>query len=147
MPKPFEFPLDNVLDFRRQLVDNARLELAAAQRNYQDQARKVEQLRGKLSEAADRLESRRLLSPDEFWLWSTYRERLLHDVQSEEYRLQNLASRVAARRGELIQKSKDAKVLERLRNKKALEYHAQEKRTEQKDLDEMAALRHQRENF
>ncbi|WP_031386475.1 flagellar export protein FliJ [Desulfonatronum thiodismutans] len=143
MPKPFHFSLENVLDYRRQLVDNARLELAAAQRAYQAQTLKVEELRVKQEEAASRLESRHLLSPDEFWLWSTYRERLLQDVQREEYRLQNLANRVASCRGELIQRSKDAKILERLRNKKTLEFHAQEKSNEQKDLDEMATLRHQ----
>lgn len=141
MPKAFRFSLESVLDYRRQLADNAQVELAAAQKAYQSQARRVEQFRRKLEEAAAHLESRRLLSPNEFWLWSTYRERLLQDMQAEEYRLQNLANRVASCRGELIQRSRDAKTLERLRNKKAVEFHAQEKINEQKDLDEMATLR------
>jgi flagellar protein FliJ len=147
MPKPFQFSLENVLDYRRQLVDNARLELAAAQRAYQAQAQRVEQMRANQEEAASRLESRHLLPPEEFWLWSTYRERLLHDIQREEQHLQNLANQVASRRSELIQRAKDAKILERLRKKKALEFHAQEKSKEQKDLDEMATLRYRHQSF
>ena len=68
MPKPFRFSLENVLDYRRQLVDNARLELAAAQRVHQDQALKVEQFRVKQEEANACLESRHLLSSEECWL-------------------------------------------------------------------------------
>lgn len=147
MPKPFQFSLENILDYRRQLVDNARLELTTAQRAYQAQAQRVEQIRAKLEEASGRLESRHLLQPDEFWLWSTFRERLLHDIQREEQHLQNLANQVASRRGVLIQRAKDAKILERLRNTKALEFHAQEKSKEQKDLDEMATLRYQHQDF
>ena len=141
MPKPFRFSLESVLDYRRQLVDNAQVELAAAQKAYQAQARRVESLREKLEEAAAHLASRRLLSPNQFWLWSTYRERLLQDVQAEEYRLQNLANRVASCRGELVQRSREAKTLERLRNKRVVEFHAHERISEQKDLDEMATLR------
>lgn len=147
MARSFQFSLQNVLDYRRQLVDNARLELATAQRVYQVQAGKVEAMRAKLEDAASRLQSRHLLPPEEFWLWSNFREHLFQDVQREEYFLQNLANRVASCRTELIHRSKDAKILERLRNKKALDFHAQEKSSEQKDLDEMATLRHQYKDF
>jgi len=71
----------------------------------------------------------------------------LHDIQREEQHLQNLANQVASRRSELIQRAKDAKILERLRKKKALEFHAQEKSKEQKDLDEMATLRYRHQSF
>lgn len=147
MPKAFRFSLENVLVYRRQLVDNARLELAAVQKTYQAQAKKVDGIRVNLNEAVTRLESRRLLPPDEFWLWNSYRERLLQDLQREETRLQDLANRVATCRGELVRRSKDAKILERLRNKQALEYYAQEKNSEQKELDEMATLGHLRKDF
>ncbi len=147
MPKQFRFSLENVLDYRRQLLDNARLELVAARKTYQAQAGKVETMRGKLEEAAVQLQSQRLLPEAEFWLWSNYRERLLQDLQREEYQLQNLAARVASCRTELIQRSKEAKMLERLRNKKALDFYAKEKSSEQKDLDEMATLRYQYKSF
>ncbi|SDB35843.1 flagellar FliJ protein [Desulfonatronum thiosulfatophilum] len=143
MRKPFHFSLEHVLDYRRQLVDSARLELIAAQKIYQAQARKLDDMRRKLEEAASQLESNRLLATAQFWLWNQYREHLLQDIAREEHQLQKLAAKVAACRGELIQRSKDAKILERLRNRKALDYYEQEKNTEQKELDEMAALRHQ----
>ncbi|GAB6058459.1 flagellar export protein FliJ [Desulfonatronum parangueonense] len=143
MRKQFHFSLEHVLDYRRQLVDTARLELVAAQKNYQAQARKIDDMRRKLEEAVSQLQSRRLLSTAQFWLWNQHREHLLQEIAREERQLQKLAARVAACRGELIQRSKDAKILERLRNRKALDYYEQEKNTEQKELDEMAALRHQ----
>lgn len=143
MRKPFHFPLEHVLIYRRQLVDTARLELVAAQKSYQAQTRKMDEFRRKLEEACSRLQSSRLLTTAEFWLWNQHREHLLHDIAREEQRLQRLAAKVAACRGELIQRSKDAKILERLRNRKAMDHHAQERITEQNELDEMAALRHQ----
>lgn len=147
MAGQFHFSLQNVLDYRRQLVDNAQLELATAQRDYQAQAGKVETMRARLQEAASRLQSRHLLPPGEFWLWNNFKEHLLQDLQREECLLQNLANRVASCRTELIDRSRDAKVLERLRNKRALDFHAQEKSSEQKELDETATLRHQFKGF
>lgn len=147
MAKKFQFALEHVLDYRRQLVDNARLELVVAQKNYRAQAQKVDEMRRKLDEAAAQLQSQKLLSAAEFWLRSQYREHLLQEIAREEYRLQNLAARVTSCRGELIQRSKETKMLERMRKRKALDFYAQEKSKEQKDLDEMATLRYQYKGF
>ncbi|HDQ41878.1 MAG TPA: flagellar export protein FliJ [Desulfonatronum sp.] len=143
MAKPFEFQLEHVLHYRRQQEEQARLELAQAQNAYQAQIRVLDGLRQKVQQAEKHLKSQDNWPSEELWLWTIFRERLLQDIDDNELQLQRLATRVAACRTVLVQRSKELKVLERLKTKQAVEYYAQQKREEQKQLDEMASLRHQ----
>lgn len=143
MPKPFEFPLEHVLQYRQRLEQQARLELAAAQNAYQVQFNLLEGLRKKVRDAESHMKSQSDLPSEELWLWSTFRERLLQDIVSNELKLQRLATTVANCRTALVQRSKEMKMLERLKTKQAMEYYAEQKREEQKELDETASLRHQ----
>jgi flagellar protein FliJ len=143
MPKPFQFPLEHVLQYRLRLEEQARLEMATAQSAYQAQIRLLEGLRQKVMEAESHLKAQSDLPSEELWLWTMFRERLLQDIDKNELHLHRLATRVTACRTVLVQRSREVKVLERLKTKQAVEYHAQQKREEQKELDEMASLRHQ----
>lgn len=147
MPKSFQFPLEHVLQYRRRLEEQARLELAAAQRTYQRQVRLLEEMRAKAREAEDHVKGRSELPSAELWLWTTFRERLLQDIDGNEIKLQGFAARVASCRGALVQRSKELKMLERLKTKQAMEHHAEQKREEQNELDEISAFRHQYKGF
>lgn len=147
MAKAFHFQLEHVLQYRQRLEEEARLELAVAQNAYQAQVRLLESLRQKIHDAETHLKSQSNLPAKELWLWITYRERLLQDVDKNEHQLQRLAARVATCRTALVQRAKEMKVLERLKTRRAVEYYAEQKREEQKELDEMAGLRHQYKGF
>jgi flagellar protein FliJ len=147
MPRTFHFSLETVLQYRQQNADNARIALAKAQKAYQAQAERLQTMRTQLDAAEKHLHSDQLLAADEFWLWSRYRERLLQDIQNEDTLLQSLAAKVTAKRSELIQRTKELKILERLRNKQALDFYEQEKFAEQKELDEMGTQRYQHQNL
>lgn len=147
MAKPFQFPLEHVLQHRKRLEQEARLELAAAQNAYQAEHRLVEGLRQKVREAETHLKSQGELPSDELWLWTSFRERLLQEIAGRELKLQKLATRVATCRAALVQRAKETKILERLKTKQAMEYYEQQKRQEQKELDEIASLRHQYKGF
>lgn len=147
MAKAFHFQLEQILQYRQRLEEEARLELAVAQNAYQAQVRLLESLRQKIHDAENHLKSQSNLPAEELWLWSTYRERLLQDVDKNEHQLQRLAARVATCRTALVQRAKEMKVLERLKTRQAVEYYAEQKREEQKELDEVAALRHQYKGF
>ena len=147
MGKPFHFQLEHVLHYRQRLEEEARLELAKAQNAYQAQVRLMESLRQKVNDAESHLKSRRDLPGEELWLWTTYRERLLQDIDRNELQLQRLAARVTACRTTLVQRSKEMKMLERLKTRQTVEYYAEQKREEQKELDEMASFRHQYKGF
>lgn len=147
MAKPFQFPLEHVLQHRKHLEQEARLELAAAQNAYQAEYRLVEGLRQKVRETETHLKSQGDLPSDELWLWTSFKERLLQEISRGELKLQKLATRVTICRTALVQRSKEMKILERLKTKQAMEYYAQQKRKEQKELDEIASLRHQYKGF
>lgn len=143
MPRSFHFPLEHVLQYRRRLEEQARLELATAQHAYQVQIRLLEGMRAKVREAEAHIKAQSDLPSEELWLWSTFRERLLQDIDDNEMVLQRLAAKVASCRTVLVQRSKELKMLERLKTKQAMEHHVEQKREEQKELDETSALRHQ----
>lgn len=147
MAKPFQFPLEHVLQHRKRLEQEARLELAVAQNTYQAEYRLVEGLRQKVREAEAHLKSQGNLSSDELWLWASFRERLLQETARGARKLQKLATRVTTCRTALVQRAKETKILERLKTKQAMEYYAQQKRQEQKELDEIASLRHHYKGF
>lgn len=147
MGRPFVFRLEHVLQHRQMLEEQARIELAMAQGDYQAQVRLLDGLRLKVNDMEKRLRSRTDLSAEELWLWTSYREHLLQEIERNDFLLQRHAARVAECRTELVQRAKDLKVLERLKTKQAVEYHVEQKRKEQKELDEAASLRHQYKGF
>jgi flagellar FliJ protein len=147
MTKAFQFPFEHILQYRQRLEQEARLNLAAAQNAYQTQYRQVEDLRQKVHAAEVHLKSQGELASEELWLWTTFRERLLQEIIRGELQLQQLAARVTTCRTALVQRSKETKILERLKTKQAMEYYAQQKHKEQKELDEITSLRHQYKGF
>lgn len=147
MGRPFKFGLEKVLDYRRQLEDQARLALAEARRRYQRQAALVEELRGELLRHEQAGAERRERTADELWLWLKYKERLLQDIAEAEATLQRLARELSARRDEAVAKAKDRKLLEKLKENQARHHAEQNRLVEQKTFDDMATIRHGRKAF
>ena len=141
--RPFYFPLQKILDYRMQLEDQAKMELAKAQQAYQRQVQLVEEMRQKLSEHEGRLYSGESLSTAEMWLWRNYKERLLLDVQQGEQHMLELARALNQRRREAVVRAKDRKLLEKLKTNQMIRHADDEKLREQKEFDEMATLRYE----
>lgn len=142
MPKPFQFKLQRVLEYRAQLEDSARHALGRARREYRDQVLLVEELRDALERHLASMRGKKTLSSAELWLWRNYRERLELDINKGEHRLKELAAVVDKRRREVVERTKDRKLLEKLKSNQALAFAVEEGRKEQRDLDEMATLRY-----
>jgi flagellar protein FliJ len=145
MPKPYAFKLEKILDFRKQVEEQARLALAEASRLHADQKKIVDEIeQKKINHQKKEYEK---LSVDDLWLWRQYDEALTKDLHSAQNRLTQLALNLQRCRTEAVQKSKDRKLLEKLKENQAKKYYEEENLKEQKEHDEMATLRFKSKTF
>lgn len=141
MPRPFRFPLQRVLDYRKQLEDQAAMALAEAQMAYDTQLARANGLRAAL-EAAE-AEAAKPHSAAEFWLHRSYKEGLSTDLARVENTVISLASEVNKRRREATARAKERKLLEKLKEKQKARHVHEDLHAEQQAYDEMATLRFQ----
>lgn len=143
----FTFRLQNVLDYRTGLVDRARQELATAQaRLAEEEARQLaferaerqairQQCIMQTTGALDLPEITRLLEYSEVLAKRIIAQR---DVIAECQRV------VDALQARMVALAKDAKALEKLRERQLEEYQQEDTRRERAETSEIASTRHQR---
>ena len=144
MARPFIFGLEKILDYRTQLEDQAKLALSKARQDMQEQARRLEALDRDLEACLAEMSGIKQMTQPELWLWSGWRKRLELDKKEAQAKLAALKRLVEERRIELVAKSKDRKLLEKLRAKQAEKHGQEEQRKEQNAFDETATLRYGR---
>lgn len=144
MASPFVFRLEKILDYRTQLEDQARLALSKARQDLQDQVARVEALERDLAACLAEMSRLKQMTQPELWLWSGWRKRLELDKKEAQAKRTHLERLVEERRIELVNASKDRKLLEKLRAKQAEKHGQEEQRKEQNAFDETATLRHGR---
>ncbi|SDK38825.1 flagellar FliJ protein [Maridesulfovibrio ferrireducens] len=145
MAKPYVFKLEKVLDFRKQIEEQARLALAEAHKLHTEQKKVVFEIEEKkINHQKKEYEK---LSADNLWLWRQYDDALTKDLYSAQNRFKQLALNLQKCRTEAVQKSKDRKLLEKLKENQAKKYYEEENLKEQKEYDEMATLRFKSKTF
>ncbi len=147
MPRPFTFNLQRVLDYRKQLEEESKLELSKAQRAYQSRVATVRSLRETIDAHEKAMYQGDRLTPQDMWLWRNYRERLGADLQKAEMEMMQQAKVVNRARRTLVSRAKDRRLLEKLKQNKMVRHVHEEAHKEQKEYDEMATLRYQRDAF
>lgn len=145
MARRFRFSLERVLDYRKQLEDQARMALAKALAAHQAQAQVVADLRSALERHIASLYEGGQVTENDMWLWRRYRIRLEEDIALAERKQMELARVLTKARQDLVAKSKDKKLLEKLRANQQAAFVKEENLKEQKETDEMATLRFQYE--
>lgn len=141
MGKPFVFRLQKVLEYRSQLADQARMALAQAQAAHDAQQKALADLEAQL-EAYLAQGFGHAATQAEIWLWMRYREALERDVATAVVELDRLASILQTRRQEAVLRSREKKLLEKLKDRQARKHHVAENLEEQKEFDEMSTLRY-----
>lgn len=141
MGKPFSFRLQKVLEYRSQLEDQARMALSKAQADHDQQERALAGVEQQILEHAERGFGQNATQAD-IWLWEQYRKALAQDLARAKAELERLASILQQRRQEAVLRSREKKLLEKLKDRQARKHHVQESQREQKEFDEMATIRH-----
>lgn len=142
MTKPFRFNLERILDLRVQLEDRAKMELAKAIAAAMAQKKALDGLQRELDARDTSMAQKKTVTPGELWLWRVYRERLVQDIETATVRLNELIeARERCRRTAVI-RSKDRKLLDKLKSNKAKRHAIEQNLEEQKENDEMASVRY-----
>jgi flagellar FliJ protein len=140
MPKPFHFKLDKVLDYREQLEEQAKAALARARADRDAQAEKLAGLEARLADhLAAEAESRK--SANDMWLWRQYKDALSQDISIAKVDLNSLELKLQRSRTQAVERSRDKKLLEKLKQTQAKRHHDEENAREEKENDEMSTIR------
>ncbi|TVM16674.1 flagellar export protein FliJ [Oceanidesulfovibrio indonesiensis] len=146
MTRPFHFPLQRILDYRGQLEDQARMALGKAQQAYSRQVDLVQEIRASIERHEAALYEQEP-NPQEMWLWRNYKARLVQELKDAERRMLELAQEVNRCRREAVNRSKDRKLLEKLKTKQKIRHDEEEELREQKEFDEAATLRYRHQDI
>ncbi len=134
----FKFRLEQVLRYREQLESRAKMAFARACLDLAEQVKKLNELR-------ELLKKQELLpyqNPQEYWLRTNFIRSLNEDIDEAELNRQRLELQVERRRVELVKAGQERRLLDRLKEKQAERYAHEQLLKEEKELDEVASLRH-----
>lgn len=138
---PFHFNLQKILNYRMQLEEEAKVRLAQVQQMYIKEEQRFEELQAQLAEKEPSLYRNFDMEAGERWLLENYVKGLRADMAATQLRLRNLHQMVEQARTFLLERAKDRKALEKLKEKQELRYREEERQKELKTNDETATLR------
>jgi len=142
----FRFSLQQVLEYRIRIEEQAKVRLARAQAEHLEAERRLRALQDQLAEQERCLyEGNRDVL--ERWLIEHYVRGLRDDIARTFRLLHELAQAVERARADLVDKAKDRKVLDKLREKQAARHAYEERLEERRIYDETASLRHKAAAF
>lgn len=143
MAKPFRFNLERVLDVRSQLEERAQMELGKAMAACAATEREIHRLVNEINAREASLSQKASVTPQELWLWQAYRTRLTDDIRNAHVRLAEQETVRERCRETLVERSKDKKLLDKLKSNKAKRHAYEERLAEQNENDDMASIRYQ----
>jgi flagellar FliJ protein len=135
--KPFQFRLQKVLEYRVHLEDTLRTELAELRRERAMLVERREQLEAEVAERVQRLTAGEF-DVLQVKMTTHYVNRLEGLIQHTRQRIAEMDEAIEEKRQALVEASRNRKVMEKLKETAYEEYRAEELRTEQLFLDELA---------
>jgi flagellar FliJ protein len=137
----FRFRLEKVLDYRRQLEEQAMLVLARARSARDAEKERLENLRAELRRASASMNGSAGMDGAERWLIRTYIQALRLDAESSARLLLKLDEDVAVCQNEFTGKAQERELLDKLKSRQAGRFAEEEKRREQHENDETSTIR------
>ena len=114
MSRPFHFSLEKVLEYRKQIEDQARLAFSRAQVSEREQRRTLERLQEELEKCLEGMPRSGRTNPQELWLWAEWRRHLEVDTKAAEAELGRRERLLDSCRRELVAWATEHKLLEML---------------------------------
>ena len=137
--KRFQFGLDTVLQYKRQVLDGAQNEYAEAIQRVRQQERRLREAEARhRSQQFRRAEAEGITIADAMGYEMGLRM-LEGEIQREESRLHQLQTEAEERRKRMIAARQDTSPLEKLREKKLESYEKELQRQEELRIDELVA--------
>lgn len=141
----FKFRLQTVLDQRKAIEDKLLGELGELRYREQEEFAKLESLHRELKGLWQRVTSKPSCTLAELRDADAYAQALADDIKVQELTIENLRRQIDEKLAEVVEASKDRKLIEKLKEKHYKEYQREVAAVEQKFLDELASVRFARE--
>ena len=143
--KAFRFSLQRVFNYRETVEEALLGELAEIRNAYDREMNRLTEIVNTRQLFSDAMKSE-LACGDPEYIRRAYHflEDLSRQVHTQETAVKKLAQKKETKTAQVVEASKDRKVLEKLRDYKAQEHTQQSLREEQGFLDDLAGIGHQR---
>lgn len=138
---PFRFRLEQVLEYRRQLEDQAMQALALATKHRDAMRDHVEYLLAEIAAQREQLCRAAAFTAAERWVNQQYETALHDDLEQALQELAILEEEADRCRAELVTKAQERELLDKLKEKQAARHAREERLNEQRVYDETATLR------
>jgi flagellar FliJ protein len=144
---PFRFNMQKILDYREQREEEARVRLAAAQRQFDETRQRLAALQTELEEGEINLRESVFKDAAERWLREVYVKGLRGDITAATAQMRMQMQLVEEARKLTAACAIDKKIMEKLKWRKKQRYIHDEKMKEQHANDEAATLRYKAPSF
>ncbi|MDX9703447.1 MAG: flagellar export protein FliJ [Candidatus Auribacterota bacterium] len=143
MPKKYKFSLESVLSYRQILEDKKEKEFSEALRELQVENKKLEKIKSDISNAFSTLRKcgQNVYTSAQFMAYQKYIRALQSKQHNQMKQIEKAKLKVNQKRAELIEASKEKKVLEHLDNVRKENYYHELEEQDKKFLDEIAITR------
>ena len=138
MAKQFRFPLEKVLDYKKNIEDLKAEELNNSRGKKKKEEEKLKSIEKKKQDVLLGDCSRENMTLNQLNISTDYLHQINDQIEKGEERILDADTEVENKLEHLIEASKDKKVVEKLRERKLNEHKILEKRSERKQADEIA---------
>lgn len=143
----FRFKMQKILDYREQLEEEAKVQVARIQQMLLDEQKKAEDIRTMLAEQESIMYDTPINDTGQRWLLDHFIKGLRSDLASVVLRLRTLQQAFETARQHLQYRAKERKILEKLKSKQRDTHTLEERLKEQRTYDETATLRYKATPF
>ncbi|MBE7414852.1 MAG: flagellar export protein FliJ [Deltaproteobacteria bacterium] len=144
--KKFTFTLEPLFNYRQRLEDFCRKGFEEALGLLKEEEKKIERLRELYRQSSAEIDSLKEKgeAPVELDIHYAYVEGLKKHIADQERILREVNLLAERKRGELVEASKNRKVIEAFKDKSLESYNKEARRREQRESDELVTLRYGR---
>ncbi len=137
----FTFSMQKILDYRAMLEEEAKVQLVKAQNMLKREEERFTSLQNTLAEKKAEMNTNITMDAGSRWILDNFIKGLRSDMAQSHQRLVQLHEILEKCKEMVLIRSKDKKVLEKLKEKQQERHYAAEKEYERKVNDETATLR------
>lgn len=143
----FKFSLEQVLRYRTQQEDEAKIELGRVESQRVKEKNHIDDIHAALKENENKLQALDLNDQSNLWVVKNFIRWLQDDLTVSQNRLRNWDLAAHAARTELIRRAKERMRLEKFKEKQLHNFILEENLKEQRELDEITSLHYKKPAF
>ncbi len=140
----FNFRLQGFLNIKEKMEEQKKNEYGKAQKKLEEEKMKKEELELKHQNLIETLRQKIMLGirPTELQQYNNYIAYTIEEIERQEENIKKAEIVVKQKREEVIQAMKERKMLETLKSKKYEQYLDEEKKAEQRVVDEIVSFKY-----